>query len=239
MLPEKLGRDLSPSAANREFHTLLQKLHEPVEQLPEHTEKHRGEELLKEIPAHFQKAVASDLDDEATRGHLLAQTRDLLTELERLVAGQKMLFTAAARVAARFRSGSTQEVFKELNDILDNIEGWIQHDSMRVLGIKPGPKAPGPRGPKAPKTYAKAQDEILAELAKTGWKVVPHLKIPHATNPDGTFRFWFKPQAIYYSTGREVKNFGEARSIFTKDYRFEPPHQFAEELLADAKRLER
>ncbi len=69
-----------------------------------------------------------------------------------------------------------------------------------------------------------------------GWAVKAHLKTPHATNPEGTFRFWFKPQAIYYSKGGNVNDFGDARSMFAADYRTVETEAFVNGLLAYSKK---
>lgn len=58
-------------------------------------------------------------------------------------------------------------------------------------------------------TFKAAQGIHLANLATLGWVVSPALKVPHATRADG-LRLWFKPQAIYASTGT---NLGDARSL--------------------------
>lgn len=58
-------------------------------------------------------------------------------------------------------------------------------------------------------TFKAAQSAHLAALAALGWTVNPNLKVPHATRADG-LRLWFKPQAVYVSTGRDL---GAARSL--------------------------
>ena len=209
----------TPSEASKDFAHLLGSLATPVGVLEE-KERARAEQMLHELPAAFQKAIS--VEGEPEREGILSGIRDHLTELERLLAGQKMMFQASAlamRVAARHLTANLTAVFEELLDICDSVNSLIEGDSMRQMGIKPRPKAPS-KAKKAPKTYAKAQDEILDALKKKGWTVVAHLKVPHATAPDGEFRFWFKPQAIYASTGITVKNFGDARSVFARDYRF-------------------
>lgn len=61
-------------------------------------------------------------------------------------------------------------------------------------------------------TYKAARDRLLVDLALQGWKVTAGLKVPHATAPDGGFRFWFKPQAVWFSSGNS-HTLGGARSI--------------------------
>lgn len=58
-------------------------------------------------------------------------------------------------------------------------------------------------------TFADAQHSHLTRLAGLGWTVNASLKVPHATRGDG-LRLWFKPQAVYVSTGT---NLGDARSL--------------------------
>lgn len=58
-------------------------------------------------------------------------------------------------------------------------------------------------------TYSAARAIHLATLARLGWTVAAHLKVPHATRNDG-LRLWFKPQAVYVSRGTTL---GEARSL--------------------------
>lgn len=61
-------------------------------------------------------------------------------------------------------------------------------------------------------TYKAARNRLLVDLVMKGWKAVPGLKVPHATSPDGGFRFWFKPQAVWFSAGNH-HTLGDARSI--------------------------
>ncbi len=64
----------------------------------------------------------------------------------------------------------------------------------------------------AQETFKAAQIRILTQLVALGWKMVPALKVPHATSPDGRTRLWFKSQAVYYSVG-DKHNLGDARSL--------------------------
>jgi len=63
------------------------------------------------------------------------------------------------------------------------------------------------------KTFAKAREELIAHLRATGWAISGPLKVPHATSPDGVTRLWFKPQAVYFSTGNS-HTLGDARSLW-------------------------
>lgn len=76
--------------------------------------------------------------------------------------------------------------------------------------------------PKKP-TFAQKRAELLQGLEEEGFQVSTRdsrtfkpLKIPHATSRDGRVRFWFKPQAIYYTVGQH--RFNDARS-WTEDMR--------------------
>lgn len=61
------------------------------------------------------------------------------------------------------------------------------------------------------KTFKQAKQDHLATLATLGWAVSPHLKVPHATSPDGATRLYFKPQAVYACGGKG--RLGDARSL--------------------------
>lgn len=47
------------------------------------------------------------------------------------------------------------------------------------------------------RTYADAQQEIFAGLARDGWALKLGLKVPQAVSPDGMWKLFFKAQAIY------------------------------------------
>lgn len=53
----------------------------------------------------------------------------------------------------------------------------------------------------ARETYPVAHARLLAGLKAAGWSASGPLKVPYATSPDGSFRYWFKPQAIWFSEG--------------------------------------
>ena len=65
------------------------------------------------------------------------------------------------------------------------------------------------------RTFAKARQEILTDLAAHGWPGEPGLKIPHYTSPDGQLRLWFKPQAVWVTTAKpgERHVFSDARTL--------------------------
>lgn len=69
-------------------------------------------------------------------------------------------------------------------------------------------------------TFAQATARILATLKSAGWTVATHhqgrpMKTPHATSPNGQKRYWFHPQAVYFTDLSEFKTHqhGEARSL--------------------------
>ena len=76
-------------------------------------------------------------------------------------------------------------------------------------------------------TLKAAKAAILSYLQREGWAVKPHLKVPHATSPDGELRLWFKAQAVYYSWGNSHSLNG-ARSLHT-DIRDVTPEEFVKE----------
>ena len=83
-------------------------------------------------------------------------------------------------------------------------------------------------------TYKAARIRLMKELGDAGWTLSPlTLKVPHATSPHGDVRFWFKPQAIWYSVGR-YPDLSSARSTFMDMRRLD-----AQILIGDAERLRR
>jgi hypothetical protein len=89
-------------------------------------------------------------------------------------------------------------------------------------GAPVGTVRPAPTRSTKPKarTYQDAQREILAHLRGEGWAVKTDLKEPHATDPRGTVRLWFKPQAVYAVEAQAGRfDRGEARSLFVPDLR--------------------
>lgn len=74
-------------------------------------------------------------------------------------------------------------------------------------------------------TFSAARDALYAFLRSEGWTVVmvdrrtfKPLKVPYAIAPNGRFRFWFKPQAVWRSDDGTSVN--EARSTHddVRDY---------------------
>ncbi len=90
-------------------------------------------------------------------------------------------------------------------------------------------------------TFRQKRDELLAGLRAAGWDVTTYsrgrsLKVPYATSREGDVRFWFKPQAIYYTVVYPpfAHDFKQARSV-SIDMRTET----VESLLADVERVRR
>ena len=86
-----------------------------------------------------------------------------------------------------------------------------------------------PRKRRPSRTFATARAQLLAYLEQTGWDVRTAgprgaLKIPHATSPSGSFRLWFKPQAVHFT--RAPHNVGDARSLWI-DIRRASPEEVA------------
>mgnify|MGYP001567904655 CR=1 FL=1 len=84
------------------------------------------------------------------------------------------------------------------------------------------------------RTHSDARAEILAGLAARKWSVKPALKVPHATSPDEEVRLWFKPQAVYFTTGRGQHDFDRARTI---SYDLDLRTMTVEEVVEVARRL--
>lgn len=75
------------------------------------------------------------------------------------------------------------------------------------------------QGRKTAETFPAARARILRELESMGWTVSAHLKIPHATSPDGLLRLWFKPQAVWLSVhDRYSVGSHELKQAHTLDY---------------------
>jgi len=76
----------------------------------------------------------------------------------------------------------------------------------------------------AKETFSDAKKRLLSGLRELGWAVKDRsaygetMKVPHATSPDGRFRLWFKPQAVWMSeVGRGISHeLGHARSLFVE-----------------------
>lgn len=87
-------------------------------------------------------------------------------------------------------------------------------------------------------TFADARAALLSYLRSRGWDVKTSgpsgpLKTPHATSPSGGFRLWFRPQAIYYSSGNH-HDANHSRSLWV-DIRSTSP----EEIVRIAEKEER
>lgn len=67
-------------------------------------------------------------------------------------------------------------------------------------------------------TFVVARAALLDLLAASGWTLSKRdLKVPHATSPDGSRRFWFKAQAVYVTdrgaSSADKHEFGAARTL--------------------------
>lgn len=83
-------------------------------------------------------------------------------------------------------------------------------------------------------TFIEARKAIQEYLKGRGWTLSGDLKIPHATSTDGDVRFWFKPQAVWftmkgpYAVGGH--SFGNARSTHG-DIRDMPAEQWVRQTM--------
>ena len=68
-------------------------------------------------------------------------------------------------------------------------------------------------------TFMEARTNLIGYLGSIGWTTNLRsvqgvlLKTPYATSPDGQIRVWFKPQALWMSTGSNHE-IGNARSTW-------------------------
>lgn len=83
-------------------------------------------------------------------------------------------------------------------------------------------------------TFIEARKAIQEHLREKGWTLSGDLKIPHATSRDGRVRFWFKPQAVWFTVNGPYAvgghNFGNARSTHG-DIRTVPAEQWVRDTL--------
>lgn len=121
---------------------------------------------------------------------------------------------------------------------------WMAGASPIVRARTPAPKPP--KTPATPKvrtprsgaaraakvpTFKAIQTAILANLRTAGWNVQASLKVPHATSRSGRLRLWFKPQAVWYSTGHAHGSYSlaHAASLHTDLRSFGAPGNTPEE----------
>lgn len=216
----------SPYNLALHFRDSLIKLENNIRGSSEFVEAEQYLEKLEHMAERLAEAIAK-VDDGPPNGwqRMLEVMRLQLTQLEKLLAGQTMLF--ASRIVARHVKADNASVLKELWSILDvelpeAFEKQLNAPryAPKAEPAKPKPAPRAPSGPKPSKTFAQAQLELLNLLEKKGWTVAKGLKIPHATFSQGLYRLWFKPQAIYASYGKDFKDFGKARSLYAEDIRF-------------------
>lgn len=225
--------------AQRKFQTVVLTLTDVLETISDPRAKNRAEDIIGDLGEELDQALTTEgPSQEKYLGAIDVQIK----ELEKLLAGQRMLFTAAHRVALRFVArvnvNDVPRVFKILRDILDEIAQLLEEIREEKAeaaaaearrNFKPEfpdidysrrPSKPGkPSAPRAKITYARAQNQIMISLDRMGWKISGPLKIPHATSPSGKSRLWFKAQAIYSSEGLRVNDFKSARSTWAGDIR--------------------
>lgn len=237
---EEWDDELSDVAkAQRKFQVTVLTLTDVLSTIDDSRAKARAQDIIGDLGEHLDNAIsAQGPQQERFLGVIDLQ----LKELESLLAGQRLMFSSMNRIAMRFIAKvdlkDVPHVFKLLRGILDEIAQNLEEvreekaaaaAAEAARGFKPqftenkgpkfGPKVPA--APKAKKTYAKAQNEIMLGLDHMGWKLSGALKIPHATAPGGRFRLWFKAQAIYSSDGSRVNDFKSARSTWAGDIRQE------------------
>jgi hypothetical protein len=124
-------------------------------------------------------------------------------------------------------------------DVARFARAWLAElDRVRSYGGDPlgaqvaAAAVPKPAPKRKARTYAEAQRDFLSYLRQQGWAVSPPLKEPHATSPDGGYRIWFRPQAVYYAP-REAGKYdrGRARSLwFLRDLRQMDGQEFVAEI---------
>jgi len=90
------------------------------------------------------------------------------------------------------------------------------------LSFNPFGRLPNPKQP----TFAQKKAELLQGLSSQGFQVVTAdyrtgklLKVPYATGLSGRFRYWFKPQAIYYTIAPAGKHQLKNARSWTEDMR--------------------
>jgi hypothetical protein len=109
----------------------------------------------------------------------------------------------------------------------------IWREEHRAREAAAAAREPAPRPvKKGARTYAEAQRDFLSYLRQQGWAVSPPLKEPHATSPDGGYRIWFRPQAVYYAP-REAGKYDRSRAHslwFRRDLRQMDGPEFVSEV---------
>lgn len=73
--------------------------------------------------------------------------------------------------------------------------------------------------------FKKVHEAIRQAFLRRGWTASPSLKVPYVTSPSGEMRLWFKPQAIYFSTGNR-HNLNGAHTTTYEDLRTMSVNEF-------------
>ena len=156
-----------------------------------------------------QHSTALEAEREPTADELYMVAYDVLREYE----GYKKL--------GQLKSPEAKELAKRFNRIRKEVEQKHPGAAPPEQFSKLLDKVTKPE-----KTYAQAQRDILDNLRANGWEMSAALKIPHATSPNGEFRLWFKPQAVWFTKGNR-HNFKDARTVsYDLDIRTRDPDAF-------------
>lgn len=227
--------------AQQRISFLIEKLGEFVFDLPDPADFKHAQELwtkLQKIPMELKIADSEGFETPIRSAIIWTQ------ELEKMFAGQRALFASTTLPGGtrlppsnlRSASAEASAIVDDLLEILMEYDEIVQREQISLRRQIMGPPRTPPaqrgtsRGPRAPKTYAQAQLEIMDLLKKKGWRVVGNLKVPHATDPTGQYRVWFKAQAIYATVG-STHNMGKARSLWMDDIRMMSADEAVKDIL--------
>ena len=253
--PVEREDDEPVARAKARFVQLLDLLTWPTENLGGR-EGARAKEILVELTklwsgGRLHTARTWESEDE----RFYSVTRVWLDELERLLAGQRQLFSPSSRPPASEHRRGVAKVFRQLRAIVAALPRIVENEKFtghvhpsieyrsRNTGLKPGAKPTRPAAKrksapkKAPRTFVQARDHVLVVLGRKGWYLSPPLKVPYAEKDD--VRLWFRPQAVWASSGLNRTKMGEARSVYNEDYRFLDPAAVADTLERIAERARR
>lgn len=171
-----------------------------------------------------EAALQSDLQAESKWGRM--QAHNHVTGLGNIEDAFKRAKTTKelrwqlGREFSKIARAMEQYADENKDERLDKESGELRALAKKVAGTGGVQEAKRP-------TFQAAKAAVLSYLQREGWDVKPHLKVPHATAPDGELRLWFKSQAVYYSWGNK-HTLGDARSLHT-DIRDVTPEEFVKE----------